>query len=108
MTEVACESLNTCNNDQKSFKAYLSQWMAGTSTLVPETYDFIKQKLSASAVAAAAQCDGGADGMTCGLRWTQNSTYDGTYGPGEQMAAMSVIGKFKPWCMSYASTDFQL
>lgn len=93
MTEVACESLGTCNYDQRSFKSYLSIWLAGTSTLVPDTYDYIKQRLAASAVAAAAQCSGGTGGTTCGLRWTQLSAWDGSYGPGEQMAAMSVFGK---------------
>lgn len=96
MQEWECESLATCNFDQRSFKAYLSQWMAGTTTLVPETYDYVMQKLTASAVAAAQQCSGGADGTTCGLRWTLNTTWDGSSGVGEQMAAMSVI------CMSFS------
>ena len=29
--------------------------------------------------------------MTCGYHWTQNSTWDGTYGVGQQMSALSVI-----------------
>ncbi|CZR64307.1 probable mannan endo-1,6-alpha-mannosidase DCW1 precursor [Phialocephala subalpina] len=41
--------------------------------------------------AAAAQCDGGTDGTTCGEHWTDNSTYDGNYGLGQQMSALSVI-----------------
>ena len=46
--------------------------------------------LKTSAVAAAAQCVGGANGRTCGLSWSSGS-YDGTVGVGQQMAAMSAI-----------------
>jgi len=98
MMEVACEGLGTCNYDQRSFKAYLSQWLAGTTQLVPETYDAISKLLQTSALAAAQQCSGGSDGKTCGLRWTQGATWDGQYGPGEQMSAMSVFGEF---CCSF-------
>lgn len=47
--------------------------------------------LKPSAQAAAAQCDGGTDGVTCGEHWTAGSTWDGTYGVGQQMSALSVI-----------------
>lgn len=96
MMEQACESAGTdsttgnCDTDQTSFKAYLSRWMAATTKIAPFTYDTIMPYLQKSAVAAAAQCDGGT-GTTCGLHWTANSTYDGLYGVGEQMAALSVI-----------------
>lgn len=29
--------------------------------------------------------------MTCGYHWTHNSTWDGTYGVGQQMSALGVI-----------------
>jgi mannan endo-1,6-alpha-mannosidase len=47
--------------------------------------------LRPSAAAAAAQCDGGTDGVTCGQHWTAGSTWDGLYGVGEQMSALSVV-----------------
>ena len=90
MVEVACEPGKTCNNDQPSFKAYLARWMAATTQIAPFTYDFVMTKLRASAQGAAAQCVGGTDGVTCGRTW-YSSTWDGKYGPGEQMSALSVI-----------------
>ncbi|KAE8442012.1 hypothetical protein EG329_003913 [Mollisiaceae sp. DMI_Dod_QoI] len=94
MYEQACEDVNTvgtCDTDQQSFKAYLSRWMAATSKIVPWTADYITPKLQASAKAAAAQCDGGTDGVTCGQHWTANSTWDGSYGVGQQMCALSIM-----------------
>ncbi|KAI9864748.1 MAG: hydrolase 76 protein [Vezdaea acicularis] len=90
MEEVACETGQTCDNDQPSFKAYLSRWMAVTSQLVPSTASIIMPKLQASAKGAAQQCSGGDSGTTCGRRWYQ-STYDGQKGPGEEMSALSII-----------------
>ncbi|KAG8531415.1 uncharacterized protein KY384_003044 [Bacidia gigantensis] len=90
MVEIACEPQQTCNYDQPSFKAYLSRWMAATTQLAPFTFDFIKDKLRDSANGAAGQCDGGTDGMTCGRTW-HSTTWDGKYGVGEQMSALSVI-----------------
>lgn len=90
MYEVACETHGTCNVDQKSFKAYLSRWMAATTKLAPWTSDYIMARLRASAAAAARQCNGGTDGVTCGNKWTV-PTWDGSYGVGEQMSALEVI-----------------
>lgn len=86
-----------CDTDQKSFKAYLSRWMAITSQMAPWTYDIIHPLLVSSATAAAAQCDGAvglwgaATGTTCGLEWYNNGTNDGTNGVGQQMSALEVI-----------------
>lgn len=91
MMEVACEALGTCNVDQKSFKAYLSRWMAETAKIAPWSYDTVMAYLRPSAVAAAAQCSGGSDGTTCGLIWTNNGTNDGDFGVGQQMAALEVV-----------------
>ena len=95
MFEVACEENANpsayCNVDQRSFKAYLSRWMAATTKVAPWTADTIMPLLATSAAAAAQQCSGGSDGVTCGLRWTRNVTWDGNYGVGEQMAALEVI-----------------
>lgn len=91
MSEVACESSNNCDTDQVAFKAFLSRWMAATAKIAPWSYDSIMALLKTSATAAAEQCDGGTDGVTCGLKWTDNSTWDGNYGVGEQMAALEVV-----------------
>ncbi|KAG4416394.1 hypothetical protein IFR04_010440 [Cadophora malorum] len=92
MYEQACEPVNTvgtCDTDQQSFKAYLSRWMAATAKLVPAYHDTIMALLKTSASAAAAQCSGGTDGVTCGEHWYQS--YDGLYGLGQQMSALSVV-----------------
>lgn len=89
MTEVACEPVNNCNVDQRSFKAYLARWMAGTIKVAPYTRDRLMPRLRASAQAAAKQCSG--PDNACGLQWTKLSQYDGSTGIGEQMAALEVI-----------------
>ena len=90
MVEITCEPFGTCNNDMQSFKTYLSRWMATTSQLAPWTAATIQPMLKTSAVAAAQQCSG--PGNVCGFKWTNGAQYDGLTGPGEQMAAMEVIG----------------
>ncbi|OCK79764.1 glycoside hydrolase family 76 protein [Lepidopterella palustris CBS 459.81] len=91
MYEVACEPNGKCDVDQRSFKAYLARWMAATTKVAPWTHDLIMPKLQASAQAAAQQCSGGTDGVTCGLQWTKGAVWDGSYGVGEQMSALEVI-----------------
>jgi mannan endo-1,6-alpha-mannosidase len=88
--EVACESTLKCTTDMFSFKSYLTRWLASTIKLAPFTHDAIMARLKPSAVAAAAQCTGGDNGRTCGLSWNSGK-YDGTFGVGQQMAAMSAV-----------------
>jgi mannan endo-1,6-alpha-mannosidase len=97
MWEPPCET-TSCNTDQQAFKGHLARWMAGTAKLAPFTYDTIVPLLKSSATAAALQCDGspssgfkGHAGTACGFSWLDNSTWDGNYGVGEQLNAMSVI-----------------
>ena len=85
MTELQCETQLNCNEDQKSFKAYLSRWMAVTALLVPSTASSIVPKIAASAAGAAGQCDGGTTGQECGLQW-YTTTWDGTNGVGQQVS----------------------
>lgn len=96
--EAACLSptLNsyTCNNDQRTFKAYFSRFLALTSVLVPDTYDQIRRWIVDLANAAAYSCTGGTDGHTCGLSWT-NGSWDGVYGLGEQMCALDVMNSLR-------------
>ena len=91
MTEVACENNGKCDTDQRSFKAYLARWMGYTALIAPWTRDQINPLLQASAQAAAKQCNGGANQTSCGLRWIDNGKNDGSFGVGEQMAAMEVV-----------------
>jgi mannan endo-1,6-alpha-mannosidase len=91
MTEAACESNMKCDTDQLTFKAFLSRWMAMTTQLAPFTARTITPILKSSAVAAMKQCSGNFFPNNCGLRWSQNATWDGTNGPGQQMAALEVL-----------------
>lgn len=96
MYEATCER-NTggqggepCNTDQRSFKAYLSRWLAATTLLAPWTADTIMPLLRTSALAAAQSCSGGSDDVTCGNRWWAEG-WDGLWGVGEQISALEVI-----------------
>lgn len=91
MMEVACENNGLCDTDQKSFKAYLSRWMAATTKMAPFTYERVVERLSVSAQAAALQCSGGDNGRMCGLRWQDGATWDGSQGVGQQMSALEVV-----------------
>ncbi|CAG8951990.1 hypothetical protein HYFRA_00000725 [Hymenoscyphus fraxineus] len=90
MYEPACETVNTCNTDQFSFKAYLSRFMWATSIIAPFTAQSTAQLLTTSALAAANACSGPSDGVTCGARWYEPG-FDGKWGLGQQMSALEVI-----------------
>lgn len=98
MYEAACQGLNNCNNDQRSFKAYFTRFLSLTSVMVPETAPQITLWLESSANAAAASCSGGTDGHTCGLAWTKGS-WDGFYGLGEQISALEVMVQLRAFDM---------
>ncbi|CCE64750.1 hypothetical protein TPHA_0I02470 [Tetrapisispora phaffii CBS 4417] len=88
--EAACQNQETCNTDQRSFKAYFSRFLGVTAQLVPETRDNIMKWIDASAYGAAESCSGGTDGHTCGINWFYGG-WDGKYGLGEQMAALEIL-----------------
>lgn len=90
MYEVACEPYLTCNVDQRSFKAYLSRFMALTVKMAPFTKDTIMPVLYTSATSAAKQCSYGEDKNTCGQKWYTNE-WDKLWGVGEQISALEVI-----------------
>lgn len=90
MTEPYCEPTMTCDQDQRSFKAYLARWMAATVIRAPFTYNQLMPLLQSSAEAAVKVCTGGSDGTECGLQW-YTGQFDGSIGPGEEMAALEVI-----------------
>ncbi|KAF3766203.1 family 76 glycoside hydrolase [Cryphonectria parasitica EP155] len=116
MYEPACEPQGTCTTDSLSFKAYLVRWLAGTAQLASYTWDTISALLATSAKNAALQCDGtateadgykGLAGTACGLKWTENSTWDGTNGVGQQMAALSAVfySQVMAWSPALYSDD---
>jgi mannan endo-1,6-alpha-mannosidase len=90
MTEQSCESVNTCNTDQLSFRSYFASWLASTATLAPFTYPTIAPLMASTAKAAAAICNAGSSGTQCGHKWT-TGTNDGSFGVGQQMSALSAI-----------------
>lgn len=90
MYEAACQPSDSCNNDQRSFKAYFARFLGMTAQLVPQTMDDIYSIFVQSANGASWSCSGGSDGVTCGLDWGYQG-WDGYYGLGEQMAALEVI-----------------
>lgn len=101
MREPACDfaptsKATTCNFDQRSFKAYLSRFMGYTYQMAPFTQSWILPRLQASAKAASATCDGGTDGLTCGLAWILKTYDSSTYGIargglGEHLSVMEVL-----------------
>lgn len=90
MYERACEPVNTCQVDQRSFKGYLARWMAATTQIAPFTYDKVMPLLRSTADAAAQTCTGGDDGISCGMKWMEKR-WDGEQDVGLQMAVLEVI-----------------
>jgi len=94
--EVACEpTLIHCTVDMLSYKAYLIRWMAASTKVAPWIYDQVIALIQSSAKAAAQQCVGSPaempNGRMCGLSWYKLGTWDGTYGVGQEMAALETI-----------------
>ncbi|KAK5110592.1 hypothetical protein LTR85_000992 [Meristemomyces frigidus] len=90
MVEVTCEPYGTCDTDDYTFKSFTLRWLATTAQLVPSLSAQIWPYIAASGAGAAGQCSGGTDGITCGFEWN-TTTWDGTYGVGQQMSALSAI-----------------
>ncbi|AQZ15333.1 DCW1 (YKL046C) [Zygosaccharomyces parabailii] len=88
--EATCQPYNSCNTDQRSFKAYFTTMLAATAQLIPDLRDQIMGWINTTAQAAAQSCVGGYDGHTCGLNW-QAKGWDGKYGLGEQMSALEAL-----------------
>ena len=91
MYEPPCETVNTCDNDQYSFKGYLSRFMWASTLVAPFTTSAVTTLLTGSALAASRACSGGADGVTCGQHWYWDPPYDGRYGIGQQISALETI-----------------
>lgn len=93
MIEITCEPYGTCDQDQLSFKAYLTRWLALTAQMVPDFYEDIYTRIRPSGQGAARQCSGSGKtaGTTCGIEWN-STTWDGTMGIGQQMSALQAVG----------------
>lgn len=90
MYERACEPVDTCQVDQRSFKGYLARWMAASTQMAPFTFEQVMRKLRPSASAAARTCTGGSDKASCGLKWSEGK-WDGMKDVGLQMSALEVM-----------------
>ncbi|GAB1316657.1 hypothetical protein MFIFM68171_06867 [Madurella fahalii] len=90
MYEHACEWVDSCNADMRSFKAYFSRFVYGASLFVPSIKPTIEELWHTSALAAARSCTGGASGTACSHKWYTGG-FDGTTGLGEQMCALETI-----------------
>jgi hypothetical protein len=92
MTEYACEPppQANCNPDQRSFKAYLSRWLAVAAQLAPWSQEQILPWLSGSATAASKACTLNNNGLGCGRVW-YNYNDDGLRDVGNQMSSLSVV-----------------
>lgn len=90
MYEHACEPYGTCNTDMKSFKGYLSRFMASTARMLPALSPQISTYLQTSAQAIGKACTGGDDKTTCGQKWYEAS-FDGSVGLGQEMSALETI-----------------
>ncbi|KAI9051762.1 hypothetical protein LZ554_004030 [Drepanopeziza brunnea f. sp. 'monogermtubi'] len=103
-----CESVKSCNVDQRSFKTYFTRQLAATAILAPYTHDGIMKEIETSAMAAVQTCTAGDSGRECGLQWTLKAN-DGSLGVGEQMAVLEIIqsnlvDEAQPWKSLVAGT----
>lgn len=90
MFEHACEQVDRCNTDMKSFKGYLSRFMHASAVMVPAVAPTVRRLLSASAMGAAASCSGGEGAATCGQKWYVGG-FDGSVGLGQEMCALETV-----------------
>lgn len=108
MTEVVCESENTCDYEQYSYKGLTAQWMGATQLIAPVVADNISPLLKSSAEGAANQCSGGENNTHCGSR--RSGPFDRNTGIGQQLSAMNIIlanlavGSKRPVTLSWTSS----
>ncbi|KAK4226794.1 glycoside hydrolase [Podospora fimiseda] len=90
MYEHACEQVDKCNQDMRSFKAYFSRFTYAAEWFLPGLKDTIGELWGTSAKAAGKACSGGKEGTQCGQKWYVGS-FDGNSGLGEEMSALETI-----------------
>ncbi|KAL9060165.1 MAG: hypothetical protein Q9162_000779, partial [Coniocarpon cinnabarinum] len=89
--EPMCEDINTCNQDMKSYKSQLMQWMMNVAKQVPQLAPQILPTLMDASKAAISVCNCGGVAGQCGLKWTSPGNCDGTYGMGQEINALNAI-----------------
>lgn len=90
MYEHACEQVNTCNADMRSFKAYFSRFVYDATVFVPSIQPAVDELWHTTAVAAAKACSGGPSGTACGQKWYVGG-FDGDTGLGQEMNALETV-----------------
>ncbi|WDK17390.1 glycosyl hydrolase family 76 [Colletotrichum graminicola] len=90
MYEPACEPVNTCNTDMKSFKGYLSRFLWKSAIVMPELLPAVREILVPSALAAANVCEATETNVVCGQKWYVGGN-DGSLGLGQTMSALEVV-----------------
>ncbi|KAK3390241.1 glycoside hydrolase [Podospora didyma] len=90
MYEHACEQVDKCNVDMRSFKGYFSRFTYASALYVPSILPTVTELLHTSAAAAAKSCTGGKNGTSCGHKWYVGG-FDGQTGLGEEMCALETI-----------------
>ena len=90
MYEHACEQVDKCNADMRSFKGYFSRFAYASAVMVPSLQKTVDELWRVNAVAAAKACSGGEGGTKCGQKWYVGG-FDGTTGLGEQMCALETV-----------------
>ena len=90
MFEHICERSDKCDNDQRSFKAYVARWMGKAAVMCPQVAPAVAPLLRASAAGAARSCTGEKARTTCGTKW-YTGRWDGTKGVGQQLSALEAI-----------------
>ncbi|ROW04518.1 hypothetical protein VMCG_05002 [Cytospora schulzeri] len=90
MYEHACEQVDICTTDMKSFKGYLSRFMYASSVMAPSIQPNVHRLLDVSAMAAANACSGGSNSTTCGQKWYVGG-FDGSVGLGQEMSALETV-----------------
>jgi len=88
--EVACERVNKCNIDQKSFKGLAARSLARAAISAPFINGLITPLLQASAKGAAKGCSGTDLKLKCSLNWSgSGNTTDS--GLSETLSALEVV-----------------
>jgi mannan endo-1,6-alpha-mannosidase len=74
LVEVACERNAKCDIDQRAFKGAAVRSFARAAQAAPLVADPIAKMLSASAQAAARNCNGSAGEVACSFIWSNSSS----------------------------------
>lgn len=88
LVEIACESRENCDVDQRAFKGITARSYARAIQVAPYTRNLLRPTLEASAEAAAEKCTGEGTEIECSFSWLEE---DGMSGLGETFNALEVV-----------------